>query len=338
MKIKFVAGIIALLGAVHVGTAGVKLELQSAYLGDGWFQYRLAKPNTPTFWSIDPAALAIPFTNRVEYGPDPQGWTNVLIQPPNFAQWNYALATYAPSQLGYGDFLVRSAEHTFRTTTNGLAVISMYLGSQWFVYPMGGGYVLLPTLTPCAPSLADASTTNLTSSVDFGVDDVTVDGLVITNNSVQGIVFTWFKKSTVLLQGSPDALHWTNVTLIWGNPGTTVWTTNQSLNNFGNFFRLELVAVDQYLTNLPSLPARTLTPAASESAATTPSLTYRPQGDEVAVQFVSEKGREYAIEASDRLGKIAAIQTVLGTGKAIEVRFNTELLPNPVFFSAKPGP
>lgn len=55
--------------------ARYQAELESTYLGDGWFQYRLRTINDPFFWFFDVTGLGIyHFSELVELGPATVQW------------------------------------------------------------------------------------------------------------------------------------------------------------------------------------------------------------------------------------------------------------------------
>jgi hypothetical protein len=72
--------------------------------------------------------------------------------------------------------------------------------------------------------------------------DLVINQLILTNGEVHGLTFSGTSLETVELQGSHDLTNWTAITQFEGSaPGT--WTTNASLNAYGEFFRLRAVPV-----------------------------------------------------------------------------------------------
>lgn len=330
------------------------IELQSTYLGDGWFKYRMKVPFDPFFKTMDVGDFGIMvFTNAVDYGPAPQDWTNSPATG-NSAFWKYQPPIPSQVRPYEREFLVRSSERSYRVVTNAIFLFSLRQVSDWFDYWAGRGsfsanmfgYVYLPCLNPCSSSMADGSPPDLTSAISIIDHDMTLDNLIVTNGQVMGVVFSAGFKSTVLLEGSMDSVNWTNIAYLWGDAGRTTWSTNVPLNDFGNFFRVELVAMDEHITNLPPLSANSAiavaglktSAVAQGSSSTIPSLTCRPQGNGVAVQFMSEAGRKYAVQALDVRSRVVVTRDVAGTGQMVEAHFEAAILPNPVFFSAKPLP
>jgi len=105
------------------GGAGGRMELESAYLGDGWFQYRLAKPANPTYWSVDISSFGVTITNMVEYGPEPVDWTNRLDSGTHWASWDFNRAMFPQVRPYQRDFLVRSSQRNYRMARSSVAMI-----------------------------------------------------------------------------------------------------------------------------------------------------------------------------------------------------------------------
>lgn len=336
----------------NLSLATTFIELQSSYLGDGWFRYRMQMPYDPFFRKADVGDIAITsFTNFAEFGPAPQDWTN---QPSsgNSAAWRYALPIPSQTRPYVREFLVRSDEHTFRVGTNAMVVMSLELVSDWFDYWADHGaiaqnivgYAHIPCLIPCSPQLADNSPTNFTAILEIVDHDLTLDSLIVTNGEVNGVTFSAAFKSTVLLEGTFDHRQWTNIAYLWGNAGATTWRTNIALNDFGSFFRLELVAMNEHVTNLP--PLNTFSSAAKASK-DQPATVVRPaqtsvqvqrcfpEGEEMVVKFNSQTGVTYGVSAMGMRGTTLCTQDVAGTGAEAEARFNTTSLPNTVWFKVE---
>ena len=107
---------------------------------------------------------------------------------------------------------------------------------------------MFPCLVPCAPEEAgDGSAADLVFRLQL-VPDLKIDELILTNSDVYGLKFSWITSSTVELQSSHDLTNWKSVARFFGDPPQTTWTTNSSLNAFGEFFRLRLIA-DRHDTN-----------------------------------------------------------------------------------------
>jgi hypothetical protein len=106
----------------------------------------------------------------------------------------------------------------------------------------------LPCLVPCAPEESDGSPSNLVSRLEI-VPDLKIDGLIVTNQDVYGLRYSWPAASTVELQASHDLTNWARVARFFGDPPQTTWTTNSPMNAFGEFFRLWVIAAGRHDTN-----------------------------------------------------------------------------------------
>jgi hypothetical protein len=356
MKTKFSAGIAVMFVFVAVCSGTTCIELQSTYLGDGWFRYRMKSLPEPFLLHVDIQGLYLGGASTsgqsdYVYGESPLDWQNEAAS--QFPGWRYQLP-YPSQQRPYQrEFFIQSTERTFRYATNATIFMTLELVSDWFSYWRGAGhftpilgYVNLPCLYPCSPEQADDSPPDRLCVFKIVESDMTLDSLVVTNGLITGVTFSAEFNSTVLLEGSMDYSHWTNIGYIWGDKGVTTWTTNAPLNDLGRYFRIELVAMDEHVTNLPPLLASSpiATVGLKTSAATkadlagSPFVICRPQGNDVAVQFVSEAGQKYAVQAMDVRSQVVVTQEMTGTGKLVEAHFEAATLPNPVFFSAKPLP
>ena len=171
-----------------------------------------------------------------------------------------------------------------------------------------------------------------------------MDSLVLTNEQVTGVEFSAAFKSTVLLEGTFDHSNWTGVAYLWGNAGTTTWTTNVALNDFGSFFRLQLVAHNEHVTNLPPLNAASPSLMLSDMQSSVRSAsTYVPvevsgcfpEGDEMVVKFVSKQGAKYLVQATDLRGNALSLQTITTDEAEGEARFQLSSLPDAVLFKVE---
>lgn len=301
----------------------------------------------PFFVSADITQFSVtPFTNRAELGAPPQDWiASSWATNTNWVSWSYTPGT--PQVRPYErEFVVRSANQTYRVASNASLVASLVLNSDLFGKGIFSDNMValgtLPCIQPCPPAQADGSPPDYTCLWKI-IDDILLDRLVMTNESVHGITFTWDNKSTVRLQGTSNHVHWTNVAYVYGNPGTTTWTTNAALNGFGNFFRIQLISIGEHVTNLPPLSASASSTESLRTSSATASvgssisaLTYRLDGEEMVIEFTASSGQTYLFQAVDQNAKVAASQTVQGRGTVAELRFKTAELPTPVFFSVKP--
>jgi hypothetical protein len=347
MSKKTTLGLPLVLGLLWLGsgTAGATtfLQLQSTYLGDGWFQYQMNVLNDPFFAEADVVGFGVNFTNQIEPGTLPAGW---VVAQGGGANWE-TTDSY-PSRPYELTFLVRSSETSYRlgvaTNWDGAFVLFSLVLTE--VYPGVGsgiisgnivGYALMPCLVPCSPEEADGSPTNFVYDLKL-LPDVTLNQLIQTNGQIYGVDFTWDAESTFVLQGTTDLNNWTNIAYIWSYPPETVWTTNAALNAYGQFFRVALVA-DGYSTNLPPLTSNlVLTPKTLAKAGVTSTLprvtSCQFAGGKVVVNIASQSGETVQVQAVDSHRAIRQTQQVVAQGASATVNFDTASLPSPVFFQA----
>jgi hypothetical protein len=97
-------------------------------------------------------------------------------------------------------------------------------------------------LVPCLPAQADNSPTNRVSGFDPlpALADLKIDRLVARGGAIEGIGFSYSGDFTVTLQATTNFVQWSDVVRLHGVGVSNVWTTNQPLNSYGNFFRLQL--------------------------------------------------------------------------------------------------
>ena len=63
------------------------LELQSTYLGDGWFQYKMSVMNDPFFREADITGFGMPFTNQARVGTNSSEWINKSTN--GYSSWSF---------------------------------------------------------------------------------------------------------------------------------------------------------------------------------------------------------------------------------------------------------
>ena len=320
------------------------LQFDSTFLGNGWFQYRLQLMDDPFFTAVD-LSIGINFTNQI----DSTGsaiWTNSTAQT-NYSDWASSVS-YRPRP--YEEvFLVRSSEPSYRQGTVGgpasgaTLLMGLYLAAKNPLSDIGlvsenmVGYVNIPCLIPCQPGDADGSPTNFSYTLKL-VPDVIIQQLIQTNGAVSGVDFVWEAESTFLLEASKNLTTWTNIAYVWSTPSETLWTTNQSLNNLGQFFRLELVA-EGHKTNLPPLNTSGLVASFSAVKTQTVAQLVVPrvasckidQGS-IAVNLITQAKQNYTVNAVDSHKVVRASQSLSATGDSATVHFDPKNLPTPVFF------
>ncbi len=324
------------------------LTLQSTYLGNGWFQYQMNVMDDPFFTEADITGFNVNFTNQINQIGDGTNWSYTGSDQ-SYSEWSFTNGI--PARPYSVTFLMQSSETSWRTATNlydgAVVLMSLYLTD--FNPLLDGdvvsrnivGYANMACLVPCDPADADGSPTNFLYTLKL-LPDVNINNLIQTNGGVYGVDFDWAYTNTFVLQGTSNFVDWTNIAYIWSYPPETTWTTNVSLLNYGEFFRLELVA-DGYDTNLPPL-GDAVAPRSSMAAnigqiSTTPSVTgCQFANGQVVVNLATQTGQTVQVEAVDGHGAVQQTQQIVAQGTRATVTFNTAGLPNPVFFQATTAP
>jgi hypothetical protein len=315
------------------------LTLQSTYLGDGWFQYQMNVMNDPFFTEADITDLQIIFTNQIDQTDGTAGWS---YQGTN--EWEFTNGY--PARPYSETFLIRSSETSWRLATNvfdGALVLFSLFPTDFNPMAVESGVISgnivgngwLPCLVPCDTADADGSPTNFLYVLKL-LPDVTINQLIQTNGNIYGVDFTWDSDSTFLIQGSTNLNNWTNIGYIWSYPPETVWTTNTPLNNYGQFFRVELVA-DGHATNLPPLTSALAFP--SKTKASVSSTTPRVTGSQFVngkflVKVATQSGQMVLVQAMNSHGTIYQSRQVTAKATSVTATFDVGNLPNPVFFNA----
>jgi len=311
-----------------------QLALETTYLGDGWFRYRLTTVDDPFFAFFELGSLILSFENRVEYGPTPDDWE---IAPTGTA-WNIIGTAPPGSQPRPYErtFLARSSFRHFKQQVS--TVIAMSFGT------VGGyhghvtsmnivGFVTVNALVPCPESEADGSATNLLSKVTIiNLPDVEILSLVRNAGATYGVTFSYGEASTLRLDGTADFHSWNKIAYLYCGAGVTTWTTNQPLDGFGPFYRLALVA-EGHVTNLPPLnpspsPAPLLVsagvhPRSSPASGTVKVLRCAPVAEGVEVTLATQRGNTYEIALLDSSIRPVQSQSLTSSGDVATVRFKT---------------
>ena len=326
------------------------LQFQSTYLGDGWFQYQMSVFNDPFFTEADITGVVVNFPGEIGSSTTSTNWSETDSED--------ALSTWSstngyPARPYQETFLIQSSDTSYRLATNfDAAVTTFSLFLTGFTPPLGGGgvysenvvgYAWMHCLVPCTPDEADGSPTNYVFVLKI-VPDVAINQLIQTNGNIYGIDFTWGYDSTFLLQASTDLNNWTNAAYVLSNPPETIWTTNTPLNNFGNFFRIFLIA-DGYDTNLPALNSSTaeISKALAKNSGVVPKGV--PGGapkvtgcsfsnGKVLVNVATAPGEQVQIQAVDAHLAVQQTQLVAAKGTVTTAAFDAANLPSPVFFQA----
>ncbi|HTB84193.1 MAG TPA: hypothetical protein VK742_11110 [Candidatus Sulfotelmatobacter sp.] len=330
------------LTGMQTARATTFLQFQSTALGNGWFQYQICVLNDPFFSKADITGLSVNFTNQTAQCGDGTNW-GYSGNANGYSDWDFTNGI--PARPYQTTFLVHSSETSWRLATKNfdgaIVLFSLMLsdvnpGYQESIGQNILGYASMPSLVPCSPAAADGSATNYNFTLKL-MPDVNINHLIQTNGVISGVDFTWNYSSTFLLQGSMDLHNWTSVAYISSSPPETVWTTNVSLNSFGQFFRVELVG-GEVGNSLPSAQSSASIAKASVTpqaliAPTTPQITRcQLTGNKIAVNVSAQTGQAVQVSAVDSQGVIQQSQNVTAQSSLAIANFDPASLPNPVYF------
>ncbi len=310
-----------------------QIELESTYLGDGWFRYRLRSFPDPFFSFFDLGGLVLfSFTNRAEYGVDPLEWQNYGTNQCTGWHWQEGLPwDYHQARPYERVFVVRSTECHFRRNdlefsgaaecdliTMSLALASDMCPPPWCSWNMVG-YASVRCLAPCSAAEADGSPTNLVSRISL-IPDIKIDRLLSEGERIVGLSFSWFQESTVQLEASADFVSWRPIYYIYGSPPSTDWMSPRPLNADGKFFRLRLVA-GGHATNLPPLnpfSQDAMAPPAGTKTLETDSRVFAPTQARIVKAVPRTSGMDLTIAAQPGTRYTVALRTI--EGKVLDSR------------------
>jgi hypothetical protein len=216
------------------------LQVDSKYLGGGQFEYRVKSLPDSLFLALDVTSFGIPFAGRVAYGPVPPKWM-ADTSSVDRAEWVYDSFDAQPREQEI-TFTARSTQTTFKTVTARMLGYSFTFnnGQAGSENVDAVGVAEFSILVPCPPSEADNSPTNRVSGFE-ALPPLRLRKLEMSGGNVNGVTFSWVGDFTVRLQTSANLRNWQDVAYLFGSGSANTWTTNQPLNSFGNFFRLQLV-------------------------------------------------------------------------------------------------
>ena len=227
------------------------VSVKSSYLGDGWFSYQVRMEPNPFFSSqIMIFANANSFSDRIDYNMPPNGWS----ADTNGTTLNWTKNDQLePHALPIEFTMVgRSSLSGFRTETRALTIGFLLWLHDGFHSPLISeniaGYVMLPALVPCAPNESDGSPLEMFSGYEALPDPQVVE---LGPNFLR---YCWPNTNTVVIEASHDLQSWSNLAQTIGYGGTTTWSTAQSMDTFGRYFRVGLVA-------MRALPEKAIIPA-----------------------------------------------------------------------------
>ena len=330
-----------------------QVELESTYLGDGWFQYRLRAPDDPFFIFFDLTGLIVPFPGYTERVPDAPDWSSTIQGEPDWPEttinWSYPDCGHVACQTRPYErvFLARSDKRHFKRRQNAVVLMSLAMvGGYHGPYTTLNmvGYANINGLFPCDPHEADGSATNLLERLELiNLPDPQIGTLIRTGTEIRGITFDYDEPSTVRLEATRDFGRWTNVAYIYGNAGTTSWTTNLALNQFGDFFRLRLIA-EGHASSLPPLNGPSVEsaqlsqpPKVAANSDGARVLSCRPRGEQLEVKVKTPTGTRHVVKLVSSSGEVQQTRTIDGSGAVTELIFNAPM-PGPVFVTMTPAP
>ena len=218
------------------------IRMESSYLGEGWFEYRVTMENDPYYEASSIGAVSIAFPGRTDYGTDPADWVSDGASA-DLAIWNFDMGQ--PQTRPYErTFLARSSHTTFKTLDQG-ATISFVATPKAALQTSEAteisGVLRFRGVVPCPPEEADGSGATQSGS-NWLRADLRITSLVLENGAPKSLSYEWTYDSTVSLEASFDLKIWTPVTTILGDAGETIWTVTVPLENSGKFYRLTLLA------------------------------------------------------------------------------------------------
>jgi hypothetical protein len=235
---------VLLLGGGTVRAADF-LRMESSYLGDGWFQYRVTLVEDPFYEAASIGAISVSFPGRTEYGEDPTHWSSSAAVADE-ANWS-AEPQQSQARPYERTFLARSSHTTFKTVDQAVkfvVVATPQTRLQTAQVQEVAVILRLRGVVPCPPGDADGSEAVQSSSAALR-EDLRLTSLVMENGAPISISYEWTYDSTVSLEASFDLKSWTPVATIQGEDGVTTWNATTPLENAGHFYRLVLIANDQ---------------------------------------------------------------------------------------------
>ncbi len=313
-----------------------QLELESTYLGDGWFQYRLTSTDCPFFNYFDYGYFSVVFPYLAQYGAVSDNWAIGTDGNPSTLKWNRNQASHQirPSEQ---IFIVQSSQRNFRLATNGLTGFS-FQGTGWIPNPVFSlnfsGFAQFACLVPCLPGEQDNSPTNTVAGLQL-ISDVEIERLQTSDGKIYGLDFSWGYDSTVRLEASRDFTTWTPITYIWGDAGVTnSWRTNVDLSVYGNYFRLSLVANTHVANPSPSVNNKLLNvPVKATSSFTfVPIDKITPLSDGVRVDVKTQAGVTYTVSVVDVNGKVLLSRQLPAVSDVTSFTFKRKEIPAAALF------
>lgn len=298
----------------------------------------------PFFTQSYVPGIQIGFTNQVNQNTVSANWANT-DSANAYSSWSFSGGN-SPTPPFQVTWMIRSSEASYKLQTNffngdAIAQLSLNIAS---IYPgiLSGGGVYsqnvigcanIPCLVPCRLEESDGSPTNFFYALKLA-PNVMIQQLIRTNGEIRGVNFNWDSEATFMLQGTEDFKHWTNIAYVWSYPPETSWTTNQSMNSRGSYFRLQLVT-DGHSTNVSPLTSGALIKPKIPFPPMPPTLrSCQLTGSNLVVSISSTPGQSFYVQALNSRLVVQQSQLVTSSSSTTSVSFTPASLPNPVFFRA----
>ena len=213
--------------------------------------------NDPFFSGGGINGVHFDFKNQIGSGSAPTNWTAVNGDASGWLR-NGALPVRPYEEI----FLLHSSETTYRLGTNGNGGAAYFsfnamtsdinsLGAPGYPFVIAGAGSL-PCLVPCRPEEADGLPANFSSAFKI-MPDIPVK-LLQEGGSICSVDFDWPYESTFALEASTDLQTWTTVGYLWSYTPKTYWESDEPLNDYGKYFRLEVVAAGHRASPPPLNP------------------------------------------------------------------------------------
>jgi hypothetical protein len=290
------------LASIGNSTAQTWLEVESTYLGDGSFHYRIGSRSSPIIKDLLVGGFGVTFTNTIQLAPSPAGWTNNVgaVFPNWTAEDSYSYWQVRPYDAG---FELRSSLTNY---TIGAGTVIMRLTMYEFIEYSPHvsmdivGYWNAPVLVPSPIASDPVLPSTLYTNQSF--EDVKIGEFVRNGDAILGIAFQANYAATYQLEASSDMSIWNPVIYLHSQVGRTVWTNAIDIRQWGSFFRLNYVEYGHVpFTDLPPLdpsqpfPAKALPRAPQKSLK--PHIT--ADADSFSVRVDSTPGQTYRVEVRE---------------------------------------
>jgi hypothetical protein len=231
------AGACAVVGLVTLGAeAKDLLTVESAYLGEGKFSYRINTKSVPTFGDYYLTSLNISKNCGSVSNTLPPGWSADVSS--GWIDCYFSGTNQAnPSSR---TFIIETSATNYTIVSNGVYLAMMvtpYSGTTW------GALVNVAAVVPVVTG-GESAPTNLTALVEYPCE-VQLNDPIITDGQPPRIPFTANMAMKLQVEQSADFVNWAAV----GQPfsaqnGTNTATIDQSAPAGRAFFRMRIISRD----------------------------------------------------------------------------------------------